>query len=45
MTNGIAGIPAMKPGWVYHGVEGAAGSGYDMPLIIRNSNAMMLTAT
>jgi hypothetical protein len=40
MMNGIAGIPATKPGRVYHGLERAAGTGNDIPLITRHRNAM-----
>src|SRR5438552_16246245 len=43
MMNGRAGLPTIKPGLVYQGVESALGSGYCRPLIIRNSNATKLT--
>ena len=42
---GTAGIPTMKPGWVYQGVERAFGSGYDIPLTMRNIIAMALATT
>jgi hypothetical protein len=45
MIHGIAGIPAMTPGRVYHGVVWAEISGYDTPLIIRNSKKTRLAMT
>ena len=43
MMNGTAGIPTMKPGLVYHGVERAFGSGKCRLLIASNGNATRLT--
>jgi hypothetical protein len=45
MMKGTAGIPATKPGRVYHGVERAAGSGNDTPLVTRHSNAIRFATT
>ncbi|HMH55071.1 MAG TPA: hypothetical protein VK535_02330 [Gemmatimonadales bacterium] len=45
MIHGIAGIPAMTPGWVYHGAVWAEISGNDIPLIIRKSKQTRLAMT
>src|SRR5438105_3817757 len=42
IMNGTAGIPTMKPGLVYHGVERARGSGKCRPRITSNSSATRL---
>jgi hypothetical protein len=45
MIHGMAGMPAMTPGRVYHGAVLLEISGYDTPLVTRNSKRTMLAIT
>ena len=45
MNQGMAGIPAITPGRVYHGAAALEISGYDKPLITRSNKRTELAVT